>query len=266
MALWLSAAISCQPSSPDASQAPQAVARGKVTLGYIHQAPDAPQGRWTLQGGHQVELERFIWVVSDVELHACEPGAAKSAQAPVFERWGPWWISVASAHVPDSATRQGTPYAEDLLAPGGKARIVAELAPPLGEYCRLYAILAPADEDIYNFTELPTEQLRGKTYWIQGRLKRADAPDWTPFELSGALTMAAPLDAINPRDPQAPLALTAQHPTAFILLDKTLSADILSALFEPHALEPDHHDRTARALLTLLSARQRVYPSAPKKP
>lgn len=256
---------SCQrPSSPQPTQAAQPT-QAQVTLGYIHHderasAPDAPQAQekdpqppqppqWTLSDGTRLELEQFLWVISDVELHACEPKAPERAL-----RW-PWLISSAYAHVPTSSTRHGAPYVEDLLFAPERARIVGELGPPMGQYCAIYTVIAPADADVINATATSTEALLGKSYWIKGRLMRPSAQAWEDFDLSGELKLVARVEGINPKDAQAPLTLAAQTPSAFILLDKTIKA----STFEP-LIQGDKPDTaSAQAIITRLAQGQRVY-------
>lgn len=253
---------SCQrQSSPPPTQAAQPT-QAQVTLGYIHHderaaAPDAPQAQekdptppqWTLSDGTRLELEQFLWVISDVELHACEPTPPTRAQ-----RW-PWLISNAYAHVPTSSTRHGAPYVEDLLFAPERARIVGELGPPMGQYCAIYTVIAPADADVINATATSTEALLGKSYWLKGRLLRPSAQAWEDFDLSGELKLIARIEDINPKEAQGALSLDAQTPSAFILLDKTLKASTFEPLIQ--GAKPD--TASAQAIITRLAQSQRVY-------
>lgn len=254
--LGLITSASCrEPSAPPRAMDAQTT-QAQVTLGYIHHNDHAPKdtqdaaspAQWTLSDGTRVELERFLWVISDVELHACEPKPKRSA------RW-PSLISTAYAHVPTSSTRHGAPYVEDLLSPPDRARIVGELGPPMGQYCAIYTVIAPADDDVINATATPTEELIGKSYWLKGRLKRPEAAEWSAFDLSGQLKSIALIDAINPKDAHAQLTLDEQRSSAFILLDKTLEAGTFEPLIQ--GAKPD--TASAQAIVTRLAQRQRVY-------
>ena len=65
--------------------------------------------------------------------------------------------------MPSSAIRLGTLYVEDLLGKPGSANILGEVAPPPMRYCELYTVIAPADDDVINLTDVATEELEGKS-------------------------------------------------------------------------------------------------------
>jgi len=118
--------------------------RPTVALGVRVLAPGALElpGGWSLQ--------HWVLTISAVELHQC-----------VETGWS--LIPSAHAHVPSSSTRLGTPAAEDLTRGTGGARIIGVISPPPGRYCKAYAILSPADDDLLNMTALPTSKLEGHT-------------------------------------------------------------------------------------------------------
>lgn len=227
------AAPACSPNPPSGNASPQGSAqdvaqikRAKVSLGYIRhglEAQDDGVMRFGLSDGTQVELTRLAWVISDVELHACPP------QLGALERL---LLPHAYAHVPDSSTRHGAPFVEDLLGPPERARMVGELGPPYGRYCTIYLVISPADEDIINATALSSQDLNGYSYWIAGRLKGASQPQWRDFEVKGTLRQVFKIEPINPKDKDAAsLTLEDGADAAFILIDK----DILAKSFEPLA-------------------------------
>jgi hypothetical protein len=173
------------PPAPGAP-APGSGLAGKATVGVILKRTaelDTSAVRWL----------HVVLVVSDVELHACEQA-----------RWAPdWLVSEAYAHVPGSAMRLGTPMAVELTGEPGRAKIIGEAAPPMTAICALGVVLAPADNDVLNTTELEAEQLEGRTFVARG--VRADGTKaaveltmrrvvWVPIE-PGALV-------IRPDDPE----------------------------------------------------------------
>lgn len=224
--------------STRSTPAPVVVTQGKVTLGHMHHRP-APRPdaedplAWTDAQGAQWEVTRLYVVVSAVELHLCEPTRA----ALLWDALVP----SAHAHVPDAATRLGTPFIEELVGRPGRARIVGEVAPPLADVCEVVVVIAPADADVMNDTELDAEALLGHSLILQGRRRPAPDQPWAPFTLSAAVTDAWTARAINPKTGDAPLRLRAGSPDAFVLLEKTLGAEDLGGLSEA-ALK----DRAAR--------------------
>ncbi len=199
-------------------------AQGGMTAGDADGAHDdaadadsASLWRAPLQGGGQLELTTLVWAIGDVELHACETPAPQRASLH------DWLIPSAHAHVPDSATRLGTPFVEDLLGPQGKARIMGELAPPHGRYCALEVIFAPADDDIINMTEADTEALIGNTYLIAGRVRASSDAPWQQLNASGPWRHAQ-------RVALPELTLSAYSEGEFLLIDKTLSDSLVSHL------------------------------------
>ncbi len=186
---------------------------GKVTLGVIMRAPaqdPVDQNTWTLtRGARTYEITTFSLILSDLELHACPPKLA----------WNPL-LSTAHAHVPDSATRLGTPYVLDMLAVPGKARVLGEIAPPLGSYCAMYAVITPADEDVVSLGQADPAALVGKSMVIAGRAREADGP-WQAFEWSEADRRVVRIEI-------PPTRLTPQKDSAFWLLDRERPATIFT--------------------------------------
>ncbi len=224
-----------------------------VTLGAIHHADaDLELGTpWTItRPDGELSVDRFILVISDVELHACvEPGTKTT--------WLDALVPSAHAHVPDSATRLGTPFVEDLLGPAGKARVIGEIGPPLGRYCALVAIVAPADDDVLNPTEVATEALEGKSLMLSGTWRPNGAAEPTPFTHEAALKGAFSI----PLDP--PLELTASDRSAFLLVDKRRAATILSQI--PADALTDG-ERAPELILDALAKTFAIYPPRAKTP
>lgn len=198
------------------------VHRGKITLGVIHHkaASDAEEEPLLRLRDDRIEVEltRLMLVIADLEVHACDPPAPHASLLDLL-------IPSAHAHVPDSATRLGTPTVEDLLSPPAKARIIGEVAPPWGSYCALWVVVAPADEDVVNLSELPSEEILGKSALIAGRWRSLDAPEqWHPFDTTRDMRQV--WRVMLPE----PITLEAQHESAFVLVDKTLDAALLEGL------------------------------------
>lgn len=112
----------------------------------------------------EYEIDQFVVSVSAVEIHLCEVAANP-------------FVSTAHAHVPSSATRLGTPVVDDVLRGGGSARIFGEIAPPAGDYCEVYVVVTPADEDIVNLTGVPLDLIVDHTAVAVGRIREAGG-DW----------------------------------------------------------------------------------------
>lgn len=212
-------------------QAAQRPNKAKVDIGAIHHfegvAPGGPV-RTELDDGTTLEIREAYLVVSAVELHACEPGLDdyESPDGPVLNDLVPdlWPLvgGTARAHVPDSSTRMGTPFVEDLLAEPGRARIAGELAPPLAAYCRAAAILAPADRDVANTTDVATSAIDGHTLLIRGRRRPDPEADWTSFEFTTDVARAIEFPARDPRTGQTPLVLDNPQASSMLLVDKLL--------------------------------------------
>lgn len=176
--------------------------------------------------GEEIEIEQFYLVTSAMELHICEEGFDPS----FGQRLQQWLLPTAHAHVPSSATRLGVPFVENLLAEPGLARIVGSIAPPLYNYCRLYAILSPADDDVLNLTSLEPDQIEHKTLLITGRFRTAPEHPWQPFSLDSTARRAIEMKLIAPDTGQQPLALAPSPGHALILIDKTIGAAIFDDL------------------------------------
>lgn len=241
VALLALGAIACDraPSGP-----PPRVARAKVTLGTIHHGDFSAPAR-VERGEAALEITRLAVVISDLELHTCAPPLQASLP----------FVREAHAHVPDSATRLGTPFVEDLLGRTGKALIIGEVAPPVGDFCELWVILAPADEDVMNLTELDTGEVVGESFLLKGRWRpRADA-EWRPFSHALALKRAWRVELIDPREGTSPLSLPEDGDSAFILLDKRVDASLLDGMDFASLETP----AGAEALADRLASRLKIY-------
>lgn len=195
---------SCAPTREPSSS----YKRGKVTLGTIKHGT-LPEERVLEFEDKELLIESMLVIVSDVELHSCEEREREQARFSL--------IPDAHAHVPDSATRLGTPFAEDLLGATGRASIVSEIAPPLGSYCSLWVIIAPADDDILNPTSLGTRELVGKSFIIKGKQRVKGDEAWQDFTRTSSIKRAFEV-------PITPIALSPKKDSAFVLIDKTLDA------------------------------------------
>lgn len=248
-ALLLSAlSAACQTQAPPAKPgAAEHGAGGHLSLGYTHRAEPAqapsngaapgadPPARRALAGrhpeGHDVEITGLYLVTSAIEVHACEPGLDAMAHAPSLPaRLWHWVVPEVQAHVPDSQNRLGVPYVEDLLAEPRSARIVGSIAPPLGRYCRIYAVISPADDDLLNLTDVSSEDILGKSLLVRGRWRPDGVADWQDFSLSTDSRRAQPIALRDPLDPARPLAFDRNGDQAMVLLDKPVDEGLVRHL------------------------------------
>ena len=221
----------CEPDTAalDAPFVPQ----GKISLGVIHSWPGAQEDEEAralrLTGArYEVTLKTLSLVISDVELHACiKPDLETSS------RHAPWsMIAEAHAHVPDSASRLGTPTIEDLLGAPGRARMLGEVAPPPGRYCGLRVVIAPADEDVVNLSEAPSRDVLGRSAVVHGEVR---ALGGSALDVEAmALPMALKSEQAWSWEVkfEEPIVIDAQHRSAFVLIEKALTgaqADQLGA-------------------------------------
>jgi len=209
----------------------------RVTLGNIHHVEAQGEGEqaheggsitWSFEGGGQLRLDRFLIVVSDIELHACLPTREKTRGAFLD-----LLIPEARAHVPSSATRLGTPYVEDLLGKPGSANILGEVAPPPMRYCELYTVIAPADDDVINLTDVATEELEGKSAMLAGAWRESAEAEWESFSHTFSFKMLHKTALLDPKSGSAPLVLEDKG-SAFLLLDTRLSSELVKT---PEALK-----------------------------
>lgn len=154
----------------------------------------------------------------------------------------------------------GTPFVEDLLGKPGKANILGEIAPPPMAYCDLYTVIAPADDDVINLTDVPTEALEGKSAMLAGAWRAPTGngddedglSDWTTFEHTFDFKHLQKIPLIDPKTGTSPLKLEDKG-SAFILLDSKLSRALIE---DPSALsEPDK----ARALVARVLQQSSIY-------
>lgn len=163
------------------------------------------------EDGTELVVESWTVVMSAVELHLCETS---------------WWrralVGDAWAHVSDSTTRLGTPVAEDVTRGTGGARIVGEVAPPRGVYCRAYAVFTPADDDVMNYAMVSQAEVEGHTALVRGHVK-ASGGEPVPFEWSwdGVKAVSIALDGVEMQSDTAQFQL---------LVDKRVDSGLLGGL------------------------------------
>ncbi len=237
-------------------QAASRADKASANIGAIHHVEGIsgePPVRVDLQEGGALEIEEAYLVVSAVEMHACEPGVDDydAPDGPLLNDLWPLIGGTAHAHVPDSATRLGTPYVENLLAEPGRASVVGELAPPLAAYCRIVAVLAPADGDVYNTTGLATDEIVGHTLLVRGRHRSGPEADWNAFEITSEAARPVELEAIDPRTGDSPLVFASRDAGAMLLVDKTLRP-------ETFATAPDAPE-AGRRILDRLAESMRLH-------
>lgn len=205
--------------------------KASLRLGVIHHLEDVSAGgpaEVTRDDG-TLEIQEAYLVLSAIEAHACVPGVDDydAPDAPtMLNDLSDLVVSPARAHVPSSATRLGTPFVEDLLAEGGRAQIIGAIAPPPAAYCRLHAIVAPADRDVANPTSVATETIRGESLLIRGRWRPSDGDEWQTFEMTTDATRAIELRAVDPRTGEHPLVLEKPGASAMILIDKRIDPSV----------------------------------------
>ena len=200
---------SSPPPPPDPEGVDEEVPQATFVVG-MRTAFEGPLSR-TFEDGSKLEITQWTVVLSAVEVHLCESASVWDLLVP------PVW-----AHVSNSTTRLGTPAAEDLTMGTGGARIVGEIAPPIGTYCRAYAIYTPADDDVLNFGRVSDADLLGKTAVIQAAWTPADQPTqsvvWT---WEGTKAVAIDLE---------PMVMKSPEDHEQLLVNKQIDARILDVL------------------------------------
>jgi hypothetical protein len=225
-----------------------------MSFGYTHELDGIEEGGPVVidaDKGASVRIDGAWLVVSALEAHLCEPELTRQ-KGTWLDRAENLVIPSAHAHVPSSATRLGVPFVEDLFGRAGKASIVGEVAPPLGEYCTLYAIVSPADDDVLNLTELPTSEVEGKSLVLEGVIQTGEGEE--PFVSTSNRRDVVPLPAIDPNTGVAPLALEDAQSSQMVLLQKTVS----QALFKDISPEAFQSSEAADIVLDRLEPTFRV--------
>ncbi|MFB6263453.1 MAG: hypothetical protein ABEL76_07500 [Bradymonadaceae bacterium] len=164
-----------------------------------------------------------------VELHACEQGRDGRDG---FEDSSAWrnvrelLLPPAHAHVTGTALRLGTPYVDALTGPVDRARLYGAIAPPIGTYCRVYAVLAPADRDAVRAGGVAAETIRGHTLVVRGRYRSSPDDPWTSFTWRSDARRAVELEAVDPSTGEHPLGLNKPDGQTMLLIDKKLSGKV----------------------------------------
>jgi len=96
------------------------------------------------------------------------------------------------------------------------------------DYCRMYAILSPADDDILNLTKLDTEQIEHKTMRVAGRFRVDPEQEWQPFVLESDERRVVEMKLIAPDTGKQPLSLAVSKGHALILIEKTVGRDLFT--------------------------------------
>ncbi|MBA2662511.1 MAG: hypothetical protein H0U74_09475 [Bradymonadaceae bacterium] len=129
------------------------------------------------------------------------------------------------------------------------ARVVGNIAPPLQNYCRIYAVLTPADDDVLNLTALDTQEIHGNTLLIRGRFLKSSQDVWQDFALRSPQRIAVEMELISPQTGRSPLAFKDPVGHALVLIDKHISADLFDGLSADSLLDGSAVD-TVLARLT----------------
>lgn len=244
--ILLSACTSDGPPSPAGGgsvpvpQGETEIAQAKFVVGVRTQTQGDLRRRF--EDGSELVISHWAIVLSAVEVHLCEEAA-----------WKQVFIGTAYAHVSNSITRLGTPVAEDLLMGTGGAKIVGEIAPPTGTYCRAYAVFTGADDDVMNFTSFSDTDLLGHTALIRGEWIQPDmAP--TPIEWTWDGVYLAPieLDSIPMTDP---------NDSFLLLVDKKVDATLLDGL----SVDRVRSGQAVDDLMSALFSRVELYRSGASK-
>jgi len=238
---------------------------GSLRLGAIHSFDGFDQnhpGELRLTSGETtVVVDQLVVIVSAIELHACRPGEHPDAQSnPPAERinFRPFDLigGTAHAHTLGSSTRLGTPIARNLATEGGRARIVGETAPPLGIYCKIVPVFAPADDDLVNPTALSVEQLRGHTLLANGKWRATPEDDWQAFELTSDATHVVPLEAIDPDTGAPPIRFDSRSDVTLALIEPTLRPKLFNDMVDAF---PNPSTHTGDRLLTRILDSLRIH-------
>jgi len=210
-------------------------ARASLSLGAIHHATgrsrsDRPY-RADLEGGGTVEVREIYIVVAAIELHACVPDRDdyEAPEGPLLNDAFDLLVPEARAHVASSSNRFGTPFVEDLAGPHDRAQIVGELAPPLAAYCRIAAVVAPADSDVVNSTGVSTEAITGSSVLVRGRRRPGPDADWTPVEWTTDRAEVFEFPARDPQSGQSPLVVDSPDDDVMLLIDKRVGPETVAA-------------------------------------
>ncbi len=229
---------SCTSNPPEESTpAPQnevevEVAQAKFVVGLRTQTVGELSRRF--DDGSVLTISQWAIVLSAVEVHLCEEAA-----------WQSLFIGTAHAHVSNSITRLGTPVAEDLLKGSGGAKIVGEIGPPPGNFCRAYAVFTPADDDVLNFTAFSDTDLLGHTAIVRGQLTR---PGMEPIPIEwfwdGNEVITIDLDSVS---------LTTPTDSFMLLVDKKVDATLLDELSVERVRSGEAIDDLMKALFSRVS-------------
>lgn len=204
-----------------------------VSIGAIHHPPSGDDAehpapfRTDREDGSALEVREAYLVIAAVELHACEPGRDdyESPGGPLLNSIGDLLVPPARTHVASSSNRYGTPFVDDLAADPGSADILGELSPPLAAYCRVAAVVAPADPDVVNATPLSTESIVGSSIVVRGRQRASAEDEWSDFEWTSDAARVFEFEALDPNTGESPLVLDSPDDQVMLLIDKTVGAE-----------------------------------------
>ena len=133
----------------------------------------------------------------------------------------------------------------------GDTRIVGEIAPPLAAYCRLYAVVAPADADVVNTTGLATDAIAGHSLLVRGKQRAGPDGEWQPFTITSDAARPIELEAIDANTGKSPLVLDSPQATAMMLIDKVIGPAVFRV--DPAAKDAGAH------IIDRLGERMRVH-------
>ena len=159
-----------------------------ISIAHSHGSPETTDWQWSTDDV-DFRIDEMVWVNAAVELHVCEP-----------DEWslGDLIVAPLYAHVPSSGTRLGVPTVESFVSKQVGARVVGDLSPEPETFCRGYLVVAPADDDVMNLTDIATSDLLGSSFLLRGAYRSPASAEWTPFDLRSDETFVFEFPLRNP--------------------------------------------------------------------
>lgn len=213
-------------------RAAEGPSRPVLSIGYTHDFDGIEPGepiRVEADDGADIEIEEAYLVVSAVEVHFCDEdladGGDRSGRRGAIRRL---LLPEAHAHVPSSATRLGIPFVEALHDEQG-AKIIGEISPPEGSFCKVATVISPADDDILDLPGITVDDIEGKSLLVRGR-RRDDDGDWQAFSSTSSVRRVVDIEAVDPKTGDHPLVLDGPDDRRMLVVDKTISPELFEGL------------------------------------
>lgn len=135
--------------------------------------------------GYLITLDRAFIVVTSVELVPCGNLDAEA---------------IGPVHVPSTPLKSGIPVVADVSEIIGEEYPVAELAPPVGEYCAIRIQIGPADDDAEGLPDDP--DMVGLSIYLEG-----EYDDEEPFLITSASSFTGTIELKDESGNSSPLQL-----------------------------------------------------------